>query len=238
MDNNNEGRILSDEIGKPKRRWDLIIFLPVFSIIVIGSAFAYRSKIDSYFTTQIQVAIPTDEQLARASLIPVLKTYSNLEYRFKVSYPLRGIIFTEDNLAEGICGQVIKEGESQNGHVIELDNIIKVEIINWKGTIDEYLASKWARNKYNLLPITGTGADEAIEVLGLKKEAESAVNYSPLANIDQIYKKGSLLYKISLILIPKNQGGCINPAALDSAKYGYFKKQKWDLKKNIKFMTV
>lgn len=160
------------------------------------------------------------------------KTYQNSQYGFELQYPAKGIVLGEkDNLAGG-CGQSIKE---QKGQIL-VDNFFEIKVIGGQKTVEDYLAGIGAKNQYNLESFITSGADEAVEVLGLKKGAEYAVGYPPLVYVTYIFRKGSNIFLIKDFLHSENIGGCINPKVLDPVKYPEFANKDWDLKKSFKFL--
>lgn len=160
------------------------------------------------------------------------KTYVNEKYGFQVTYPKTGVILTEKSYIEGECGTAIKEIKPG---IIDVDNFFQVKIIDWKGTIADYLVSQRAGDIYNTEVIEGSGADEGIYLVGLKKDFETAVGYPPLLYVKYLFKKGNNLVIVSTFLHPENLGGCINPEVLDPSKYAKYTNSGWDQKIVLNF---
>lgn len=160
-----------------------------------------------------------------------LKTYANTKYDFEFSYPAKGITQKGNKFSEVECGNAIKE----TNDLILVDNLFKIEILNWTKTIDDYLISKGAKKTYEFDQIPNTGADEAIKVKGIKKGLELvSVGYPALMNIQAIYKKGDNLFLIVNFEDASNVG-CINPKDLDHTKYPKYANQKWNVIDSFRF---
>lgn len=159
------------------------------------------------------------------------KTYKNDKYGFEITYPREGVIITDKGNVEGECGKAIKESSGK----IDVDNFFQVKIVNWTGTIADYLLSQGAGKIYNTEIIEGSGALEGLYLVGLKKDFEVAVGYPPLLYVKYLFKKGDNLYIISTYLHPENLGGCINPEVLDPVKYKKYIDLGWNQKTSFKF---
>lgn len=213
------------QLNKPRNSIKQIL---IFTLILSAVAFV----VGGFFFGQ-------KEKLSNSGLnifisptpVNLLKTYKNTKYGFEFSYPARGIIQNDQNFQEGDCGNFIKE----TGNNIFVDNLFKIEIVNWSRTIDDYLIQRGAKNKYDFTPILNSNADEALEVTQIKKGLELvAVGYPPLMNILDIYKKGENIFLIE-DLENKNNGGCISPKEVDRAKFPNFANQNWGVKDSFKF---
>lgn len=162
------------------------------------------------------------------------KTYQNSQFGFELTYPAYGIVLEEKDNTEGECGQSIKE---QKGQIL-VDNFFEVKVMEGQKSVEDYLESVGARDQYNLESFPGLGADEAVEVLGLKKGAEYAVGYPPLVYVTHIFRKGDRIFLIKDFLHSENIGGCINPKVLDPVRYPQFDNKDWDLKRSFVFFQV
>lgn len=193
-------------------------------IVLIGGVYCFTRPVKPVFLQPQILPTPTPSPW---------KTYINQKYGFSFTYPKEGVIWQEKGYQEGECGQAISEEKDQ----LFLDNFYKIQIVSWEGTVDDYLISRGAKNQYNIEPLEGSGADEAIKVLNLKKGSEYAVGYPPLVYIDYIYKAspGDFIFLITNFPSPTNKGGCIHPKVLDPAKYAKYINQGWDFGKNFKF---
>lgn len=163
------------------------------------------------------------------------KRYQNSQYNFELKFPGRGIVLGEKDDLEGECGGAISEKSKGN---ILVDNFFEIKVAEGQETVENYLASIAAKDQYNLESFTAEGADEAVEVLGLKKGAEYAVGYPPLIYVTHIFRQGERIFLIKDFLHPENIGGCINPKVLDPVKYPKIANKDWNLKKSFKFITV
>lgn len=160
------------------------------------------------------------------------KTYTNEKYGFELIIPAKGLTQKGTEFSETECGNAIKE----NAEGILVDNLLNIKIINWEKSINDYIVQKGAKDIYELKVITNSNADEATEVIGLKKGIEvSSVGYPPLMYISHIYKKNNRLFIITNLQNPVNQG-CINPKELNQIRYPQYANVKWDLTKSFKFI--
>ncbi|RJP46928.1 MAG: hypothetical protein C4584_00940 [Armatimonadetes bacterium] len=162
------------------------------------------------------------------------KVYTNDKYGLQIRYPLLGVIHEKDRYIEGECGQVLKEQKNE----IILDNLFKIKIVGWQGTIAEYLTVLGAKNQYDLELLDNAGAEEAVKVIGLKKGAEYAVGYPPLVYVQAIYKKNGNIFIVKSIPFHQTLGGCIDPAVMDPVKYAKFQDQEWKTINNLKFVDL
>lgn len=219
-----------------------VLILSVIAFVVGGFAIGQKEKSSNQFCTQEAKKCPDGSWVSRTGpkceFAPCpaptinLKSYKNTKYGFELSYPAKGIIQNGTDFSEGECGNVIKE----TGNNILVDNLFKIQVVDWTKTIDDYLVGKGAKKIYEIKPIIGSNADEAIEIAGIKKGLEvTSVGYPPLMNIPYIYKKGDNLFQIIYFLHASN-GGCINPKDLDHTKFPKFADQNWNVKDSFKFI--
>lgn len=166
---------------------------------------------------------------------PAFKTYKNDQYGFEFNYPIKGITQKGEEFTEVECGNAIKE--TKDG--ILVDNLFKIQIINFPKTIDDYLVQRGAKNTYEFEPILNSSADEAIKVVGIKKGMELvSVGYPPLMYVLYIYKKDDKIFLVVHEAHPPNPTipeGCINPKDLDHTKFPKFANDTWDVKDSFKF---
>lgn len=155
---------------------------------------------------------------------PSLKSYTNTKYGFTFEYPIKGITQKENIYSEVDCGNAIKE----NGNEILVDNLFKIQILNWTQSLDDYLISRGSKTTYEFEPISSNMSTEsAVKVIGIKKGLELAsIGYPPLMNVNAIYKKSNNLFLIINFENPTNEG-CINPKELDYTKYEKYIDQNW-----------
>lgn len=256
--------IISPKILKHFTKKILIIFIIVFILITLGATAFYFLKFKSSKKEPNPIACTQEAKLCpdgsavgrtgpNCEFTPCpsstnkgdasiqaqtadWKKYINKKYGFELTYPGKGVIQGEKNQYEGECGKEIKE----NAEGIFVDNFFQIKILDWKGSINDYIEQKGAKGKYELGEIADSNADEAIEVISIKKGLElSSVGYPPLMYVSGIYKKGNNLF----IMIhqahppePMNPNGCLNPKDLDYTKYPKYANQAWDITKSIKFL--
>lgn len=194
-------------------------------LATVGGFYFWNNKSDN------KLPVPNQIFTSPTPTLSPWKTYVNNQLGMKITYPGEGVILTDKSYAEGECGKAIKE----TGSEISLDNFFKIKIVPWTGTLDEYLVSQRAKNAYDLEKIEGSGADEAINLVGLKKNFEVAVGYPPLVYVKYLFKKGDNLYLVSRFQNPINKGGCINPEVLDPSKYAQYLDLGWNQKNSFKF---
>ncbi|MCL5783924.1 MAG: hypothetical protein M1142_01015 [Patescibacteria group bacterium] len=198
-------------------------------------------------TAKVNIAPPVNAQVATPSPTPtpiLWKTYTNSKYQFQLTYPAQGMVLTKEGYREGECGQAIGEGTQQSNRIIpgpvqetiKMDNFFEIVVLNWPGTIDQYLESLGVKNKYDIFSFSSSGADEAIQVIGLKPGKEYAIGYPPLAYVNYIYKKEDNLFLIKGLYDPENYGGCIAPSQLDPAAHDHLKIKNWDIKQSLQFI--
>lgn len=220
--------------------------------LALGSIFYFGQQTLRNFTSPTQTASLAVPQAEADNKLPIpspterpvlWKTYHNTKYGFELAYPVRGVIHMDEQYQEGECGDKIKEKAQQTGRIIQtyvaettrVDNFFEIVVLDWNGTIEQYLGAIGAKEQYELNFFSGSLAEEAVEVVGLKKGAEYAVGYPPLAYVSHIFRKGPHLFLVKNLLTHDDVGGCINPAVLDPVKYEKFVNQKWDLKASFKF---
>lgn len=205
-----------------------LIFVIVFFLILLITGCSYLilnsiNKTENIVSTLINLPSPTPPFN--------LKTYTNTKYGFTFSYPAKGITQKGKDFLEVECGDTIKETTD----LILVDNLFKIQILDWTKTIDDYLISKGAKKTYEVEQMNNTGADEAVKVLGIKKGLELvSVGYPALMNVSAIYKKGNRLFLIVNFEDASN-AGCINPKDLDHTKYAKYVEQNWDISNSFKF---
>jgi len=224
-----ERKQIKNEEKSPRLK--IVLFLILGLGIFAGLVFA------GYKLGQKQVSSPQPTPTSNPAVN--WKTYKNLKYGFELIYPAKGVI--PDNSCsqkggkcdyhEGECGKAIKE----TSDYILVDNLFKIQILDWPKSIDDYLIQRGAKNKYDFEQIQNSNADEAIKVVQIKKGLELvAVGYPPLMNISYLYKKSDRLFIIENFQ-DENNGGCINPKNLDHVKFPKFANQNWDVKDSFKF---
>lgn len=167
--------------------------------------------------------------------IPIWKIYTNEKYKFQVTYPARGVIHNTDDYSEGECGEAIKETVNGGGSTILVDNLLEIQVFPWTGTLDDYLIQRGAKNQYNFEVIEGSGALEAVKVLGLKQGAEYAIGYPPLVYIRDMYKKDNNLILLKTIPFHPNVAACVDPHLVDPVKYAKYLEQGWNMDDSLKF---
>lgn len=209
-----------------------------FAGIFLAVGLLLAALAGSWYFIQVQNAKPVVSPV-RAVQPPTptpspWKTYTNNKYGFIIDYPIEGVIHQEDEYLEGECGQAIKE---EKGGKIVFDNLFEMQIVPWKGSVDEYLISKGAKNAYESELLTGSGADEAIHLVGLKKDFEVAVGYPPLVYTHYVYKKGENIFTVKTPPTHNNPGGCVNPNIIDPVKYAKYQKEGWDFAKSFRFTS-
>lgn len=195
----------------------------------------FAANINNPFTPkQLPAISPTLTQAPYSptpTIDPNLKTYTNIKYGFSFEIPIKGITQKGNEFSEIDCGNAIKE----TANPVLIDNLFKINILNWTQTIDDYLISKRAKDIYTFEQILNSNADEAVKVVSLKKGLEVAsVGYPPLMHIQAIYKKDDNLFIIEDFVNPSN-AGCINPNDLDHTKYSKYVDQNWNVLKSFKF---
>ncbi len=163
-------------------------------------------------------------------------SYDNPDYNFRIIYPREGVVYQADgSRTGGFCGGSIIE-DPKNAATILVDNFFKLKIVAWDSTLADYLVSTGGSEAYNIEAIVGSGADEAVKLLGLKPDFEVAVGYPPLAYIKAVYKKGGNIFLMQEVLHnPANPGGCVVPAIVDPSKFSDIASQQWDITTSIKF---
>lgn len=209
--------------------WILILLVVV---VVAGSTIFLKVN-----KSNTKVALPA---AILASPIPTpspWKVYKNEKYGFSVTYPRIGVIAQKEGFIEGECGGVISE-EKKGTNDVTLDNFFGVNVAGWNGTIDDYIKSRGAFEKYNTEVILESGADESIALKGLRPNVEYAVGYPPLQYVIALYKKGNNVFLLQTFQNPTNFGGCIFPGIVNPSDYPEITKQKWDMVKSIKFFPL
>jgi len=212
----------------------ILVLVVLLILAVLGGVYLWKNQSNNKLSLPVKVPI---EALALPTPTPTpssWKTYKNNQYGFELIYPKEGVIVTDKGNIEGECGQSIKE----SGGKIDVDNVFQVKIMDWSGTIQDYLISKGAGKIYNTEVIEGTGADEGMYLVELKKDFEIAVGYPPLLYVKYLFKKGNNLIIVSTFLHPENMGGCINPEVIDPIKYKKYLDLGWDPKNSFKFLPI
>lgn len=225
------------------------VCLTIFFLVVLGVGAVFlivlnKTKVN-VVTSKVGPASAVTS-LPTPTPVPSWKTYTNSKYRFELTYPKEGMILKETGFEAGECGGAIKAGGVQTGRIIsrfvsetiQVDDFFEILVLNWPKSVEEYILAIGAGDQYNLKLIEGSLAEEAVEVVGLKKGAEYAVGYPPLAYISHIYKKGGKLFLIKNLLHPQNLGGCVHPSLLDPVSHSHLKVKSsdWDLGKSWKFL--
>lgn len=211
------------------------VFVLILALLLISGAGGY------YLYGQKSDPVPTPvfpQTTSTPTPDPHWKVYKNSTYGFQLAYPAKGVIHKEEEYVEGECGGAIKEKKSGSGSIIDFDNLFEMKIIPWSGSIDGYLASQGAKNKYELEVVATVSAkvDEAVSFHGLKKGVEYAVGYPPLVYVSYVFKKDGNIFVIKNDPNHKNPGGCVNPNFIDPVKYAKYKNQGWDFAKSFKFI--
>ncbi len=169
-------------------------------------------------------------------------SYINKTYGFQFDYPAKGISQLEnaDKTSGGLgveeCGKHIVETDSSLGHEISFDNFFGVGIVTTQQSIKDYIGSD-SYQVLNLTPISGSNADEAFSVGGLKDGVDSSkLNFQPFGSV-LIYKKGN-----NIVTFNRNNGvlaGCFPPALGGDSNYmsvfPEYTKLKWNVQDSFKF---
>ncbi len=146
----------------------LIILVVVLLILVSLVVFYFMSKSDKKLPVPHQISVQ-NTPIPPASPTPTpspWKIYKNDKYGFELTYPKEGVALGEKSYEEVECGKFIKEGSGK----IDVDNFFQVKVVEWVGTIQDYLISQRAGKIYDTEIITGTGADEGLYLVGFKKD--------------------------------------------------------------------
>ncbi|MDO8639087.1 MAG: hypothetical protein Q7R43_05930 [Candidatus Daviesbacteria bacterium] len=204
-----------------------VVLLVVFLLLLVGGIWFFtRQPTSSSVISQV-----TSLKVSPTPTPSPWKTYKNDQYGFELTYPREGVLVTDKGNIEGECGNAIGEESGK----INVDNFFQVKVIDWSGTIQDYLVSKGAGTIYNTEIIEGSRALEGLYLVGLKKDFEVAVGYPPLLYVKYLFKKGNNLILVSNYLHPTNLGGCINPDVIDPIKYKKYLDLGWDQKNSFKF---
>lgn len=226
---------------KEKGFTGVLLIVGFLVILVLLVLVMFLGKVAWVQISKLQIVSPPKAQPTPAPPPPITpspwKTYINNKYNFELAYPAKGITIKETEHQEGECGTYISEKSSGGEERILVDSFFEIKIISWEGTLEDYLRQKGAWDAYNFEQILNTGADEAVEVRGLKQEVSYAVGYPPLRFITRIFKKGEKLFLIQDFHNAEYFGGCLNPKVLDPVKYTNIVNLEWDLKKNFKFLS-
>lgn len=223
----------------------LLVILTIATVVYTQKNELIYLKIFPSKVTEVEsVEATAQEPTPTPTPLPLWKTYTNSKYSFQLTYPKEGMLWAEEAYQLGECGGVIKEGAKQTNRiltsyvqeVIAVDSFFEILALKGPNSIDEYIADIGGKGQYDLFSFEGTGADEAVEVVGLKKGAEYAVGYPPLTYISHIFRKGENLFLIKHFFNPSNLGGCVDPALLDPVAHSHLKIKDWDLKGSFKFI--
>lgn len=234
IENNPEITEAKRIISKSYRNYIKYIF--IFSGVLFLIAFLVGGFVlGNYQSKKIVLSKITPTLSPSPTLVSDFKIYKNTKYGFELKYPPKGITQKGEKFLEIECGNAIKE----NVDNIFVDNLFKIQIVDWNRTLDDYLIAKGAKNIYEFKPILNSGAEEAVEVVGIKKGLEVvSVGYPPLMYISYIYKNDNKIFLIVHEAHPPNQtieGGCINPEDLDTIKYSKYANQNWNISDSFKF---
>src|SRR3989344_5063784 len=123
----------------------ILVLVVLLILAVLGGVYLWKNQSNNKLSLPVKVPI---EALALPTPTPTpssWKTYKNNQYGFELIYPKEGVIVTDKGNIEGECGQSIKE----SGGKIDVDNFFQVKIMDWSGTIQDYLISKGAGKIYN-----------------------------------------------------------------------------------------
>lgn len=210
----------------------MVIFLGKEALVQINRLQNKSVKVEAQSALVFISTTPTPPPAGEPTPAEIWKTYTNSNYNFELTYPKLGVIVGEEGHTEGECGSAVKE---EQGRIL-VDSFFDIKIISWQDTIDDYLKQKGALNAYNFETILDSGADEGVEVLGLKSDVSYAVGYPPLRFITHIFKKGDKLFLVEDFHNSEYFGGCLNPRTLDPIQYAHIVKLEWDLKNSFKFL--
>ncbi|RJQ37281.1 hypothetical protein C4559_03870 [Candidatus Microgenomates bacterium] len=222
----------------PRQNSKYLIFIFIFVLISTTIAFVIGGFVlaKKYAEKKLTVKISTIISSPTPTPTPSFKKYENVKYGFELLYPAKGITEKENKFKEAECGNAIKE--TNDG--ILVDNFFLIRILNWQGTLDDYLVQKGAKNIYDFKKIETSNADEALEVIDLKKGLEVAsIGYPPLMYISSLYKNNNMIFLFVHLPHPPNQTdpkGCLNPKDLDPNKFAKYVDQKWDIIQSFKFL--
>lgn len=227
--------LINKKLMKQKGFTSLIILIGILILAVLSGFYFWNKfwiKLDNKLPVPIKVPLKALAFPTSTTTPSPWKTYVNEKYGFQITYPKEGVILTEKGYVEEECGGAIKE--SKPG-IIDVDNFFQVKIIDWQETIQDYLVSQRAGDIYETEKIEGSGADEGIYLIGLKKDFTVAVGYPPLLYVKYLFKKGNNIYIVSTFLHPENLEGCINPEVIDPSKYARYINPGWNPKNSFKF---
>lgn len=205
------------------------LLLPVILVVIIAGIFLFFFKPANKPDLQV---IPN-----KVTVTPPpspWKTYKNDQYDFEITYPRIGVVVNKDGSSEGECGQAIRQ-EDKYPVDIQVDNFFNIKIIDFKGSIEEYLKSQRAANIYETQELASGSATQALAIGNLKKGVEYARGLPPLVYTKALFKKGDNIFVVKATQFPNNFGGCIAPDMADPVKYPEIAKIKWDISKSIKF---
>lgn len=209
----------------------LVIFLVIPAIVLLGAIFYW------YRPTYVQNNLTTAQVLSTPTPSP-WKTYSNDQYGFEITYPAEGVVLSEDRMQLGECGNAIKLDTNKSyGNSLQVDNFFWIKIVNWDKSISDYMKEEGAVGKYNVKLISGSGADEAIALEGLKKNVEYARGFPPLVYVSSLYKKNDNLFLLQSFPNPTNQGGCISPYTANPTEFPNIAGKDWDVATSLKFIS-
>lgn len=210
----------------------IVILILTGTVFLLGKeALVQVNRLQSKPSAKVETQ-PTLTPLSPTPTLSSWQTYNNTQYNFELTYPKKGVVVKEAGYEEGECGDSITETAEK----IIVDSFFEIKIIPWQGSLDEYLQQKGALDAYDFEQILDSGADEGIEVLGLKQDVSYAVGYPPLRFISHLFKKGDKIFLVEDFHKSEYFGGCLNPKTLDPVKYAQFIDLKWDLNKSFKFL--
>lgn len=214
----------------------ILLIVLIIGAVTGGAYFLKKAPTLPVIQASIQATVTPIPTITPTPTPIVWKTYTNSIYGFSLNYPKKGMILGEEDYFEDECGNSIKEKTDALGYHIRFDNFFEVKIIKREKNIEEYLKSIGAYKMYDLEPITGSGADEAVKVIGLKKGSEIAVGYPPLMYTTHIYKKGDNIFSVIGLENPnKGWEGCTAAVVLDPVAHAHLEVRDWDIAKSLKF---
>lgn len=214
------------------------VFLIVIVVISgMGGFFVYKQTNKKIVPSQVEILTSVSPKPLSTPTPSPGKIYTNTKYDFEVTYPAVGVVIDKEGTSVGECGNMIKE-DGKGVNEIILDNFFGIKVINWDKSIDDYMKSKGAFEKYNIEIILNSGADEAIALTGLKPNVEYARGYPPLAYVIALFKKDDQLFLMQTFQNPGNFGGCISPSIADPSAFPDISRQKWEMPKSLKFIKL
>ncbi len=148
------------------------------------------------------------------------KTYTNSQYGFQITYPSEGIVMSNGcfgldskqctyNL--NTCGNDIHfddQYQPVNDRLLVVDNFFSVWITPISMSLSDYIKQMDPQQVYVYQTITGSNADEAVQIIGLKPSVQLN-GPPPFPYIFSLYKKGNDLFSIRKLQNDGGVGGCV-----------------------------